>query len=286
MKLKSSIENEFEVVDGGQLSHFLGMEFERQGEIGAVQVCQVYIINMLSTYRMTDAKVVSTPLEVGFQTKCNAAIGSLMYLAISTRPDILYSVSKLAQCNVDPHVEHMSTVKHIMRYLKKTIDFKLHFEMSGKPIMGFADADWGGDSTNRKSYSGYAFVKANCVFSWEARKQNIVALSSTEAEYIAMSSAAKEAVYLRNLMTELGFNEPEPMMLYGDNLSAQCLVKNAAYHARSKHIDLKYHHIRDIYAKRLIDVEYVPTEDMMSDIFTKNLCKFKHLKFSHLMGLY
>lgn len=87
-----------------------------------------------------------------------------MYLAISTRPDILHSVCKLAQCNTGPHTEHLSAVKHMLRYLKKTIDFKFHFEKSGKPTIGYADADWGSDTMNRKSYSELGFVKENCVF--------------------------------------------------------------------------------------------------------------------------
>lgn len=298
--IKAAISKEFDVVDGGQLNHFLGMEFERNGETGSVKVCQRQDINnLLYDFRMNDCKEVATPLETGFQAICNAsgcrkvdsseyqsAIGALTYLAISTRPDILHSVCKLAQRNTNPHAEHLSAVKHILRYLKKTIDFKLNFENTGNATVGYADADWGGDAMNRKSYSGYAFVKANCVFSWEAKKQNVVALSSTEAEYIALSSAAKEAIYIKNLLAELGFNEDGPLRLYGDNLSAQCLVKNATYHARSKHIDLKYHHVRDVYSKGVIDIGYVPTEDMISDIFTKNLCKIKHLKFCKAMSLY
>ena len=208
-----------------------------------------------------------------------------MYLAISTRPDILHSVCKLSQRNMDPHTEHEAGVWHILRYLQKTLDCKLHYFKTGKPIECFVDADWGCDASDKKSFTGYTFVAAGGVFSWESKKQNLVALSSTEAEYVAVSTAAKEAVYIKKLITEMGFNGANPMVLNSDNQSAQHLIKNPVYHARSKHIDIKYHHIRSLYKDNVINLNYVNTNEMMSDILTKNLSKIKHCKFTQAMGL-
>lgn len=299
-KIKNLIASEFEVVDGGELSHFLGMEFNREGDLGAINVSQRrYILDILEQYGMQDCKDVSTPLQPGFEVNCGnencrkvdkteyqSAIGILMYLALSTRPDILLSVTKLAQRNCDPHSEHEAAFKHIFRYLKKTADYKLHYEKTGKEVECFVDADWAGDSTDRKSFSGYVFVAANCVFTWSSRKQKVVSLSSTEAEYVAISAAATEATYIRKLLAELNFHQNGPMTIYNDNQSAQCLVKIPTYHSRSKHIAIKYHHVRDMYSKGEIKVTYMPTNDMMADILTKNLCKVKHCNFCISMGLY
>ncbi|XP_036346805.1 secreted RxLR effector protein 161-like [Rhagoletis pomonella] len=248
---------------------------------------------------MEDSRDVVTPLDAGLSVHCSSeqckkvdkvayqsVVGALMYLAISTRPDILHSVSKLSQRNNNPHSEHEAGVKHVLRYLRKTSNYKLHYTKTGKAIEGFADADWGSDASDRKSYSGCVFVAAGGVFSWESKKQSVVALSSTEAEYIALSSAAKEASYISKLLREMGFGQDGPMILNNDNLSSQCLVKNPTYHARSKHIDIKYHHIRQMYNNNEIDLNYIPTDKMMSDILTKNLQKTKHVKFTNEMGIF
>ena len=299
-KIKNDIGSEFECVDGGELSHFLGMEFHRDGELGSITVSQKqYVLNALQQMGMQDCKEASTPLEPGYQVSCSdekcakvdvteyqSAIGVLMYLGLSTRPDILLSVTKLAQRNCNPHSEHWAAVKHIFRYLKKTAEFKLHYHKTGQPIECHVDADWAGDLRDRKSFSGYVFVVAGCVFAWSARKQSLVALSSTEAEYVAISMASTEAVYIRKLVDELGFPENGPMTIYNDNQSAQCLVRNPSFHSRSKHIAIKYHHVRDMHLNKEVEVKYMPTEKMMSDILTKNLSKIKHFKFTQCMGLH
>ncbi|KAH8418168.1 hypothetical protein KR222_004172 [Zaprionus bogoriensis] len=209
-----------------------------------------------------------------------------MYLAICTRPDILHSICKLAQMNICPSKEHECGVKHILRYLASTKDLKIHYKKCGQPIEGYTDADWGGNVIDRKSFTGYIFFLAGAAFSWESRKQTTVALSSTEAEYMALSAAGKEAVYLRRLINEIGcFPHDQPLRVYGDNLSSQQLAKNSMFHARSKHIDIRYHFIRELILNKEIVFEYIDTKNMIADICTKNLCKLKHLKFMKLIGL-
>ncbi|KAH8328794.1 hypothetical protein KR067_013299, partial [Drosophila pandora] len=140
-------------------------------------------------------------------------------------------------------------------------------------------------STDRKSYTGWAFFAAGAAFSWESKKQSVVALSSTEAEYIALSGAAKEAMYIKKLITEMGFGGIKTLQVFSDNQSAQCLAKNPKFHARSKHIDIKYHHVRDMYKSKIINIEYVSTENMIADVLTKNLNRVKHEKCISLLGL-
>ncbi|XP_073841217.1 uncharacterized protein [Musca autumnalis] len=240
-EIKEYICDNFECVDKGPLEHFLGIRIEREGDLGAIAIDQSQLINeLLRSHKMEVCKPPSTPLDVSFNTTCNnkeceavdatkyqSSIGSLMHIAICTRPDIMHSVVKLAQRNNDPHKEHETAIKHILRYLKKTVDFKLVYQQTGESLKGYADADWGSDPSNRKSYSGYAFFLGGGVFSWSSQRQKCVALSSTEAEYIALTDATKEAVYLKGLLSELGVQESkDPVTIFGDNLSAQQLVKN------------------------------------------------------------
>lgn len=228
--MKKRICAEFEVSDKGNLCHFLGIEIERCGETGAIKLSQTqYIKDMLRRFGMDDCKPVSVPLDAGYQVVCNdnckkvdqqqyqSMIGTLMYLAITTRPDILHSMSKLAQRNMDPHHEHLLAVKHVLRYLAGTMEYKLEYTAAGNAsIAGYVDADWGGDASNRKSYTGFTFFVGKCLVSWESRKQNSVALSSTEAEYMAASDAAKEALYMPKLLMELGNSNGEPVILHID----------------------------------------------------------------------
>ncbi|KAH8347582.1 hypothetical protein KR067_009651 [Drosophila pandora] len=204
---------------------------------------------------------------------------------MTTRPDILHSTVKLAQRNASPHGEHEAAAKRVLRYLRGTSELQLCFKRTGRDIHCYVDADWAGDSTDRKSYTGWAFFAAGAAFSWESKKQSVVALSSTEAEYIALSGAAKEAMYIKKLITEMGFGGIKTLQVFSDNQSAQCLAKNPKFHARSKHIDIKYHHVRDMYKSKIINIEYVSTENMIADVLTKNLNRVKHEKCISLLGL-
>lgn len=300
--IKGQIAERFEVSDKGSVQLYLGLEVNREGDTGAISLGQQnYIDEMLREYGMTECRKVSTPLDPGFKIECcnqdckrvdvtryQSMIGSLMYLAVMTRPDILHAVCKMAQCNQDPHVEHETAVKHIFRYLCGTRDMKLHYNSSEGElkIQAFVDADWGNDVTDRKSYGGHAFMMAGGVFSYESKKQNTVALSSTEAEYIALTSVAKEAVYLSNLLSELELNiDCRTMIVNCDNLSAQNIAKNSMYHSRTKHIDIKYHFLKNLVQDDKIKIRYVESNENLADVFTKSLQKGKHEKFTKMLGI-
>lgn len=300
LSVKREISGHFDCVDKGQLNYFLGIEIERNGELGEISIGRKnYIERLLKEVNMENCRNVSTPLDAGFQVKCEgencervdpgmyqSIIGSLMYLALSTRPDILHSVTKLAQRNTDPHREHMVGVKHVIRYLSATKGLRITYRKTGRPIVGYVDSDWGSDTFDRKSYTGYAFFIGGSAFSWESSKQQTVALSSTEAEFVALSTAAKEVIYLQKLIREIGLtNGDGRIVLYGDNLSAQQLAKNHTYHSRTKHIDVKYNFVRDVVKEDMLRIEYVSTNDMIADVLTKNLAKIKHCNFVNKLGL-
>lgn len=303
-RIKGQINKEFELVDNGEISMYLGVNIERSSNRGSFKLSQrKYIENILEKYNMVDCKNVFTPLNPGVKlSKCNectsfckkvdikeyqSLIGSLLYLSICTRPDITFSVNKLSQFNHNPHEEHLNAAKHLLRYLSYTKKAYLLYDKGSETIQGFADADWGSDELDRKSYSGSVFVFAGAAINWESKKQSSVALSSTEAEYISLSQAGKEAVYLTNFVRELGFDDAigGSITLRNDNLSAQQLIKNPVYHARSKHIDIRFHYVREIYEKQIIDLQYQQTDEMMADVLTKNLPRVKHEKFRTLLGI-
>ena len=206
-----------------------------------------------------------------------SAVGALMYLAIGTRPDIMFSVAKLAQYNNNPGPQHWQAVKHILRYIKGTMELKLTYRSDGLNTMssnlckGYSDADHAGDLDTRRSTSGFLIKMGTGAVSWSAKKQTVVADSSTEAEYVSASSAGREILWMRSLLQELGMEIEGPSTLHVDNLSALRVLKNPEHHGRMKHIDIKWHWIREIIKRGEIEVHFLPTSDMTADIFNKAL---------------
>ncbi|GFR97941.1 polyprotein [Elysia marginata] len=187
-----------------------------------------------------------------------------------------------------PHSGHMTMAKHVFRYLQGTDDFKLIYRKSEEPInvIGFCDADWG-NLDDRKSITGYGFKlsKTAPLISWKSRKQPTVALSTCEAEYMALVSATQEGKYLTSLVKEIFKANMTGFVLYCDNQGAIALAKNPVKHQRSKHIDIKYHFIRDEVNHKGLELLYVPSENNVADIITKPLSTMKCNRFIHpLMG--
>ncbi|KAL7278123.1 hypothetical protein ACG7TL_008094 [Trametes sanguinea] len=253
---------------------------------------------MLARFRMTDAHPVSVPLdphtnlfnytldedERAVMRTCPYAqlVGSLMYAAISTRPDISFATSTLARFMSDPATIHWEAAKRVLRYLKGTRNHVLTLGLTSEPLVGFTDADWASQA-HRHSISGYVFMYSGSVISWSSRKQPIVALSTTEAEYIAASNASREALWLHRLLAELTTRLDGPTTLYCDNQSAREVIRNVdVFHARTKHIDIRYHFIRELVADKTIVLDYCPTHEMVTDILTKPL---PHTRFAMLVAM-
>ena len=206
-------------------------------------------------------------------------VGSMMYAMVCTRPDIAYGVSLVSRYMSNPNKSHWLAVKWLARYLKGTQDTCLMYKSLNTEkisICGFCDSDYAADLDKRRSISGYCFTFGGNLISWKSSLQHIVALSTTEAEYIALTEAIKEALWLKGIVSELGFNL-ETVNVFCDSQSAIHLSKNTMYHERTKHIDVRLHFIRDIISNNEIIVNKIGTVDNPADIFTKSVsvAKFK-----------
>lgn len=190
-----------------------------------------------------------------------------------TRPDITYAVSNVAKFCSKPTKEHLTAVKRIIRYLKGSMNYGLLYKSLSTGMIGYSDSDIVGDQDDHKPTSGYIFQFGNTGISWKSKKQSNTALSTAEAEYIALSQAAQEALWLRQLFSDLQCTPVEPTVLYEDNQAAICIAKNPQSHSRSKHIEIKYHFIREEINKKNIEVKYYKTEDMVTNMLTIGLWK-------------
>jgi ribonuclease HI len=205
---------------------------------------------------------------------------------VGTRPDICYAVGTVSQYNSNPGDPHWKAVKQIMRYLKGTKNYSLKYERDGNDVHAYTDADWAGDSDNRRSTTGYVFRLGNGAISWNSRRQPTVALSSTEAEYMALTEAAKEAIWLKKLLSKLGYYSlKNPFHIFSDNQGAIDLGRNPIHHSRTKHIDIRHHFIREQIQAKEMEVEHCGTDEMIADVLTKGLAKQKHQYFAERLGL-
>ncbi|XP_036142114.1 secreted RxLR effector protein 161-like [Monomorium pharaonis] len=205
-------------------------------------------------------------------------VGFLMYIAMGSRPDIAHAVSCLI-CYNDCYQNAHWTVKRVLRYLRGTLDYSIIYKSTGgQSLIGFVNADWGSCPDDSRSYSGYVFVLGGGSIIWESRKQRTVALSSTEAQYMGVSDAFKEDLYLRKFVGELGLKILGVVIVLCDNLEAQKLALNPIFHSRTKHIDIRHHFVREKLESGEIALRHVSTEDMAADVLTKGLPRDKHNK--------
>jgi hypothetical protein len=209
-----------------------------------------------------------------------------MYAMLCTRPDLAYAVSQISQYSSNPTYAHFLVAKRIFRYLNGSRNMGITFSGS-KPELemeAYCDADWA-SGEDRKSISGYVFIIGGGIVSWQSKKQPTVALSSTEGEYMAMTQTSKEILWIQQLLKDLGRRAINDKLLKEDNMGAIALAKNPQYHARTKHIDIQHHFIRQCLEDGKIELEYCPTEDMIADIMMKALSKEKHQRFMSMMGM-
>ena len=214
------------------------------------------------------------------------AVGLLMYAMVGTRADLAFPVSVVSQFMSRPEPMHWAAVKRIMRYLKGTLDVKLC--LGGKDIIlrGYCDADWAGDPEDRKSTTGYVFFVGEGAISWTSKRQPTIALSTTEAEYMATSHGTKEAMWLRQLLADVGCVQEGATPLMCDNQGCIALAKNPKHHSRTKHIDVQHHFIREKVEEEVIELMYCATEHMVADVLTKSLGRERHEMLIQAMGLH
>jgi len=264
---KRKMRERFEMEDLGEVHYCLGMSIKRNRNEGTLTIDQrAYLSAVLKRFAMTNCKPVATPLESGMKFE------------------------KLSDDEEMINLQHWVGVKRVLRYIKGTLDYGLLYKTTNRngevsDLRGYADADWAGDVTTRKSTSGYVFQIGSSTVSWSSKRQSVVALSSTEAEYVALSHATQEATWLRNLLQSMGFDQANPMTIFEDNQGTIALAKNPKHHARTKHIDIKYHFIRDAISEKKIQLDYCPTNEMIADILTKSLARPQFEKLRSGLGV-
>jgi len=284
IRLTTSLSVAFEMRDLGFPSTFLGIQLVQRD--GALFIHQRDLVQtILARFDMLSSTPVHTPIDTStvfnktmsgstpFTGPYRQAIGSLQYLVTCTRPDIAYPVSLLAKYSGAPTVAHWNAVKRVFRYLKGTSAFGISYTSSDKyvPLKGYADASWASNIDNRKSRTGYLFFHYGNLISWQSKQQSTIALSTCEAEYMALSSAVQESSFLRHLLSSLGQSLHQPVLIDQDNIGTIELAKHEKISARSKHIDIRHHYIRNQLKSKHIALKHCPTDVMLADMLTKAL---------------
>ncbi|KAJ3701350.1 hypothetical protein LUZ61_005055 [Rhynchospora tenuis] len=288
--LLSTLQTAFSIKDLGQINYFLGIQVSVTDTSLCLNQSQ-YISSILQKTHMEGAKPCKTPMQAGLQLskfsgialsdpqQYRMIVGALQYATI-TRPDIAFAVNKVAQFMAQPTDVHWQAVKRILRYLKGTITKGLLLTKSTHlTLTAYTDADWAGCPDERKSTTGYAIFLGNNLVSWSSKKQATVARSSTEAEYRSMAMAAAEIIWIQSLLHELGVKSAKSPILWCDNLGATFLAANPVFHARTKHIELDFHFIREQVASKKLNIQFLCSTDQLADVLTKPLpsTRFLHL---------
>jgi hypothetical protein len=297
----------FEIVDLGDLQWMLGIEIVRDRRNRTISLCQSgYLEKITRRFHLENAAPAYIPLDphstltshqspltdAGIAAMARvpfrALVGSIMYAAVCTRPDIAFAVGKLSRFCSNPGEAHWTAAKQVVRYLHTTRSLRLTLGGNFPSIIlsGASDSEFATDVDDRMSVSGYSFSLGTGAISWSSRKQSCIALSSCEAEFVAACNAAREATWLRTLLSQLGFPQTTPTLVYIDNQGTLDVLYNPTSHSRTKHFDLPL-----LYARRCATVDcsltfqWLSTHDMTADIFTKALPRPAHMKFTRLLGL-
>ena len=286
-KVKNYLTSSFKVTDSGPLTGILGIRITQDHANGVFAMDQTkYVESMLARHGMTDCNPVSTPID-GYdgiqpalkneqradQKEYQQLVGELMFLNIATRPDLSFAISKLSQFCTDPTVRHFNTLRRVLKYLRNTPNLGLFFNRDGCQPKYFTDAAYADDKNDRRSTYGYVMINSDAACVWYSRKQRSVATSTVEAEYLALSEGCKSSIWATRWINESGFDTERPIALLGDNSGSIALTKNPEHHARTKHIDVQYHYVREKVQEGFVRVEYVSTKDQVADIMTKPLTK-------------
>ncbi len=315
--VKKMLNDRFDMKDLGEAKVCLGLEITRDRQQKKLWLTQQsYMEKIVERFGMSESKPVPTPME---EPKSNTgrleliteddddatgvpyreAIGSLMYLMIGSRPDIAYSVGKLARFCENPKTKHWVAVKRVLRYICGSSKMGLCYDglkdgtlesqdsVKETDVFGYCDSDWAGDVSDRKSTSAYVFMRSGAAISWCSKKQTVVATSSCEAEYIAMSMACKEGIWMKRLFSDIPVDTDlkNGIMLLTDSTSAMKLSNNESINRRNKHIDINYHFVRQVTDDGQVALLYIPTSEMVADMLTKPLGRIQFQKLRHLCGM-
>ena len=295
--IKNLLKSRFNMKDLGPINFFLGIEF-RQTSSSIEMHQKHYLENILKKFEMAECKPRYTPCESKPEAyeedkdsnsddntvrKYREIVGSLVYAMTCSRPDLSWIVTRLSQHLANPSRVEWIMINQVLRYIKGTLDYKLTFKKStsGLKIQGHSDSDWASSKEDRRSTTGFGFTmnQNGPMIDWKSRKQHTVALSSCEAEYMALTHATQEAMFLTMLSKDFNITTTTPIMIFGDNQGSLDMIKNTSCNDRSKHIDIKHHFIREKYNEGFINVCYIPTAHNVADLFTKPAVRVKLNKF-------
>lgn len=298
--IKKLLSKKFRMKDIGVAKGCLGIRID-QAKDGINIDQQNYTEEILKRFQMDDCKPMNTPcdsnvkLSIEMDTEAadanellkipyQEAIGSLLYLSQGTRPDIAYAVNNVSRFNSNYTLSHWKGVKRIFRYLKSTINYKL-FYSKGDELVAYSDADWASEIDKRRSCTGYLLKMSGGAVVWKSTHQKTIALSTAEAEYMALTATVQDVIWTTQLLKELRYDIKLPIIIYCDNQSAQLLANSSGFRHRTKHIDIKYHFIREKVELNVIKIEYITTTKNVADSLTKAVTREKHDFCSKNMGL-
>jgi hypothetical protein len=302
--MKGILNTNFNMKDLGPISTVLGIRVRRDRARKVLWADQShYVKDILKEFQYENSKPLQVPADgyeyfqpvgvndVAYEppAKYQRALGELNWLVRGTRADLAFVVHKLSQHCHNPCVRHWKGVQQVFRYLKSSQALTLRYERDSKELLGYSDTDYASDASDRKSTMGYAFVLSGAAVTWASRKQQTVSTSTTEAEYVGLCNAAKEAVWIRNFLRDVGRSEyasgTHATRILGDNQGALRLVANPEFHARSKHIDVQHHYVRELLENNTISVDYIRTSEMAADCLTKPLKKVQLRANLEMLGL-
>ena len=306
-RVKDDLNSTFDMKDLGAAGRILGMSIVRNREKKEIWLNQAdYINKLVEKYKMGDVKATRTPLAQHFKLSIQQKpsnererqemqaipyaniVGSIMYAMISTRPDIAQAISVTSRFMADHGRQHWLALKWTLRYLRGAGDYGILFrggeEYVGDPLVGYCDSDYAGNIDNRRSQSGYVFTLYGGAVCWKSSLQSVVALSTTEAEYMAMTAAVRESFWLRGISSDFGV-EQKSIAIGCDSSSAISLAKHQVFHERSKHIDVRLHYIREEIEKGKVRIFKIDTSENPADMMTKPLPKEKLELCMRLVGL-
>jgi hypothetical protein len=289
----------------------LGLTLEKLDD-GSISLSQTqYFEKVLDHFGFADLPPLQTPFPPGYQIRVASSplspedadfmrdklfrpiLGTLVWGSSGTRPDLAYSCCALGHIQSNPNPEHWSLLVGVLRYIKGTLDYGCRYKPTPTPTVpglglkpeGYVDSDWAGCVDTRRSTSGYVFFMGGTPVCWSAKRQPIVALSTTEAEYISLARGSQQAMWMKNWLSEVFLPQELPFPLRGDNLGSVSLTQTTKEHGLSKHLDIRWHYIRDRVADGEIAVSTVPSKENVADIFTKALPRIAHERIVGQMGL-
>jgi hypothetical protein len=295
----TALKTKYKMSDLGKARYFLRLEINRV-ENGISLSPETYIDTMIKRFGMEDSRNISNPLDPNVrleneecennpadQTLYPSLVGSLMYAVLGLHPDISFAISSLSRYNSTPLATHLTGAKQVLRYLKSTWAFRLHFPTCSKGLEGFTDSDWAGCCSTRKSVRGSVFQINNGTISWKSKSQTVVTLSTLKAELIACSDETREAMWLSRLdadMLNLPAAHKVPMAC--DNQGAIKFIKSGIPKAKTKYIDVKHLHTYDEDKKGNADFHYIESQNNLADIMTKRLPVLLHQELTRKLGIY